>query len=50
MSRDDRDEILNAISDTDVELEEIRKQMFTLMTCSTSTHGMQRLATSTTPT
>lgn len=45
MSRDDRDEILNAISDTDVELgEEIRKQMFTFDDLlNLDPRGMQRL-------
>ena len=45
MSRDDRDEILNSISDTDVELgEEIRKQMFTFDDLlNIDPRGMQRL-------
>ena len=45
MSRDDRDEILNAISDTDVEFWAKRSvsRCSPLMTCSTSTRGMQRL-------
>jgi flagellar motor switch protein FliG len=45
MTRDDRDEILNAISDTDVELgEEIRKQMFTFDDLlNLDARGMQRL-------
>jgi flagellar motor switch protein FliG len=45
MTRDDRDELLNSISDADVELgEEIRKQMFTFDDLLTiDPRGMQRL-------